>query len=215
MLKKLNIVSNILIVSLVIAAIIWMFLYVNSVENSLTASNVEMLKFFTVDSNILMGISALLSLIFILIKKESLFVSVFKYVSTCAVSLTLLTVMVYLGPVYGMYLMIEGPNLFLHLIVPVLAIIHLLLLEPKLKEYKKIYILYSVIPMGIYGIFYLINIAANNGYGNVKYDWYFFGAWGLGIGFLMYFGMAVMTFLIGLGLYFGWKKININKRTSD
>ncbi len=215
MFKKLNIISNILIVALVIGAIVWMFFSVNNVENKLIASGIEAFKFFTVDSNALMGIASLLSLIFILNKKESLFISVFKYVATASVTLTFLTVMFYLGPVFGMLSMLEGPNSLMHLVIPVIAIAHLFFLEPKAQEYKKRYIFYSAIPMVAYGIIYLSNLAANNGYGNVKYDWYFFGAFGIGIGFLMYLGMIGFSLLIGLGLYYGWKKININKRASE
>ncbi len=213
--KKLNIVSNILITLLVLAAVIWMFFSVNTEGSSLLASGFECFKFFTVDSNVLMGIASLLSLIFILIKKESVFISVFKYIATASVTLTFLTVMFYLGPVFGMLSMLQGPNSLMHLVIPVIAIVHLLFVEPKLKEHKKRYILFSVIPMMVYGVIYLINVAANNGYGNVNYDWYFFGSFGIGIGFLMYIGMLGFSIIIGTALYFGYKYILAKKKTSE
>lgn len=213
--RKLNIVSNILIVLLVLAAIIWMFFSVNTEGSSLVASGFECFKFFTVDSNVLMGIASLLSLIFILIKKESVFVPVFKYIATASVTLTFLTVMFYLGPVFGMLSMLQGPNSLMHLVIPVIAIVHLLFLEPKLEVYKKRYILFSAIPMVIYGIIYLINVAANNGYGNVNYDWYFFGSFGIGIGFLMYIGMLGFSLIIGTALYFGYRYILAKKKASE
>lgn len=213
--RKLNIISNILIVSLVLAAVIWMFFSVNTEGSSLVASGFECFKFFTVDSNVLMGIASLLSLIFILIKKESVFVPVLKYIATASVTLTFLTVMFYLGPVFGMLSMLQGPNSLMHLVIPVIAIVHLLFVEPKLKEYKKRYILFSAIPMLIYGIIYLINVGVNNGYGNVNYDWYFFGSFGLGIGFLMFLGMIGFSLIIGTALYFGYKYILAKKKTSE
>lgn len=207
--KKFEFASNMVIFLSLVVSLILMFAYSGKSDLALTANGFESLKFFTVQSNILMGVSAFISLFYI--KKSPTWLLVLKYISTCTVTLTFLTVMFYLGPIYGYVLLLQYANAFMHLIIPVLAIVHLILLEPKLENYKFIYTVYSVIPMIIYGAAYLINLAANNGYGNVKYDWYFFGQWGLGIGAVVYFVMIAFAFGIGVALYFAYKKIQIKK----
>ena len=67
----------------------------------------------------------------------------------------------------------------------------------------------SVFPMIIYGITYLINIFVHDGYGDVKYDWYYFGTYGPGAGIGMFFLMLAFTYLIGVALYFGYQKIKL------
>lgn len=195
---------------LVLSAVVWIISVTDYGEDQLLASGWEMLKFFTVESNIFMGVASLLSLIFILIGKYPKWLSLVKYIAAGTVTLTFLTVMFYLGPTLGMLLMLKDANLFMHLIVPVLAIAQLFLLEPKLEEMKFVKsTLLSIIPMSIYGIAYLLNVIINNGYGTAKYDWYYFGSLGPWAGVGMYFLMLASTYLIGVGLYFGYKKIKL------
>ena len=195
---------------LVLSAVVWIISVTDYGEDQLLASGWEMLKFFTVESNIFMGVASLLSLIFILIGKYPKWLSLVKYIATGTVTLTFLTVMFYLGPTLGMLSMLKDANLFMHLIVPVLAIAQLFLLEPKLEEMKFVKsTLLSIIPMSIYGIAYLLNVIINNGYGTTKYDWYYFGSLGPWAGVGMYFLMLASTYLIGVGLYFGYKKIKL------
>jgi hypothetical protein len=208
--KKFEFASNIVIFLCLVVSIILIFIYSGKGEQALVANGFESFKFFTVLSNVFMGITAFISLLYT--KKEApTWLLILKYLATCTVTLTLLTVMLYLGPVYGYIILLQYANAFMHLIIPVLAIFHLILLEPKLEQYKYIYVIYSVIPMLLYGIAYMINVTANNGYGNVKYDWYFFCQWGLGIGVVAFLAMIVFAFLIGLALYFAYKKIQIKK----
>ena len=208
--RLLNIISNALVFILVVFSIIWIVSVTQYGEDQLLASGWEMLKFFTVESNILMGIAALISLIYILIGAYPRWVCVFKYVATGTVTLTFLTVMFYLGPTLGYAMMLKDANLFMHLITPVLAIAHLFLLEPKLEKMRFINsTVLSIFPMITYGIAYLSNIFIHDGYGNSKYDWYYFGSLGPGAGVGMFFLMLAFTYLIGVGLYFGYQKIKL------
>ncbi len=208
--KIFNIVSNALVFLLVTSAIIWIISVTQYGEDQLLASGWEMFKYFTVESNLFMGIASLISLIFILMNKYPRWLCIIKYIATGTVTLTFLTVMFYLGPTLGMLLMLKDANLFMHLLVPVLAIVQLLLFEPKLNEFKFVKAtLLSIIPMSVYGIGYLLNVFINNGYGSSKYDWYYFGALGPGVGIGMYFLMLLFTYLIGVGLYFGYTKIKL------
>ncbi len=201
-----ELVSNLVIFIMLIVSFV--IIFATDEKNNLIEHDLSVFKYFTVDSNVFMGLMAFVSLFFIN-KKTPLIVSILKYVATCSVSLTFLTVMVYLGPLYGFPMMLAGANLFMHLLIPVLAIIHLFLLEPKMENYKFSYTIYSILPMILYGIGYLTNIAVHNGYGDIRYDWYFFGQGGIWIGILMFFLMAAFSYVIGVALYFGYKKIKV------
>lgn len=210
----LNIISNSVIFILMVTAFIMMFFFAQS--EALAGSGWNALKYFTVLSNIYMGLISLISIIFIVMKKDSKILSIIKLTSTTSVTLTFMTVMAYLGPIYGYGLMFEGANLFMHLIIPVLAILHWLFLEPKRDDLKFIYSIYSIVPMILYGIVYLSNITYHGGYGNKNYDWYFFAAKGLGLGLVMFLIMIIVTYVFSIALYFGYKKINlISKNVSD
>ena len=212
--KIINLISNSLVFLLVIVAIILMIVTAKHGEHELTASDVEMLKFFTVQSNLFIGAASLLSIIFILLNKMPVWVSIIKMLATITVTITFLTVMLYLGPVFGMSLMLQNANLFMHLIIPVIAIVHFILIEPQFEKYDFRYNFFGLIPVFLYGVAYFTNVAVNNGYGNYKYDWYYFGYFSLGIGAAMFVGMLAFTFLVSIGLYFGNKKLNLQKNSS-
>ena len=203
-----NIISDSIIFILMMFAVFYM-LFGPRDPQALTANSYEAFKFFTVQSNVLMGIASLISLIYTLLKKDALWVHILKIVSATAVTLTLITVLVYLTPIYGFVPLIMGANLYMHLIIPVLAIIHIFLFEPKDEKVVFKFVYFTVLPMALYGIGYMINLIASNGYGTMENDWYAFGTYGLGIGILVYFIMLLITFGIGVGLYFGYKKIKL------
>jgi len=214
-LKIIRIISDSVIVILMILGLVFMIAGIYPNGAKLVSSGFESLRFFTVQSNIFMGVMSLVSLFFIN-KKMPLALLVIKYVACCTVTLTFLTVMTYLGPVFGMLEMLNGPNLFMHLLLPVVAIAHIIFIEEKIEKPKFYYSFYSIVPMFVYGIFYLTNVAVNNGYGNAKYDWYLFGSWGIGPGIGVFFLMMAFAYLIGIGVYFGYTKVKIkNKSTSN
>lgn len=208
-----SIISNSLIFLLVLSSIIWIFSVTEYGEDALLINGWEMLKFFTVESNIFIGISSLLSLLFIIKGNTPNWIKIIKYVATSTVAVTFLTVMFYLGPTLGYLAMLSDANLFLHLITPVLAIVHLFFFEEKIENLKFITTIHTAIPVTIYGLVYLLNLYFHNGYGQSKYDWYYFGAFGIGYGVLIYFSMIVLSYLIGIGLYFGYKKLGNKKST--
>ena len=209
--KILNIISNSLVFLLVLTSIIWIVSVTKYGEDQLLANGWEMLKFFTVESNIFVGLASLISLIFVLVDKYyPRWLCVLKYVATGTVTLTFLTVMFYLGPTLGFKSMLQDANLFMHLITPILAIAHLFLLEPKIPNMRFVNSsIVSVFPMFAYGVAYLFNVFVHDGYGNTKYDWYYFGALGPGVGIAMFFVMLIGTYIIGVGLYFGYNKIKL------
>ena len=208
--KLLNIILNFIIVTLTIIAVVMMF---NSSNGVLSSGGWELFKYFTVQSNVFMAITSIVSLMYLFRKDDRYpsWVVGFKLVGTTAVGITFFTVMLYLGPIMGYLFLLQDANLILHLLTPVIALAGYIILEPKRELFFRINFI-SLMPVTIYGIGYLINVAVNNDYGNVKgSDWYAFGTYGLGIGFVSLFGIILLGFLISLGLYFPYKKLIINK----
>ena len=204
-----NIIFNSLIVACTIAAIIMMF---TSNGGTLQSSSWTSLKYFTVDSNILMGVTSAISLFFLIFKRHNPYptwVAVIKMIGTTGVSLTFIVVFTYLASIISLAILLENANLFMHLIIPVLAIISFIFVEPKVKLKFK-YNFFPILPVVIYSLGYLINVASKNEYGNFKgADWYGFGQYGLGIGFIFLFGCIAIAFGVSVGLYFLHQKTKI------
>lgn len=112
---------------------------------------------FTNDSNILMAITSLIPLVFLFKSEVPEVVVVLKFVGTVAVTVTLLTVLLFLGPTHGYDGMFDGVFLYLHLICPLLSIISLYLPETP-KPLPKFAWLYGTLPVVVYGSVYLIMV---------------------------------------------------------
>lgn len=208
--KKTSLIINAVIFILTVFASFLMFTGIkitNGAEPILETTKLGMFKFFTVDSNLFMGI---VSLIFV-IKNKSITKNMYrlKLMSTTAVSLTLIVVLAYLAPISqgGLKSMLQNSNLFFHLIIPVLSIINFTIFENtnklKIKD-----TLYGLIPTIIYAILYVINLIIHieNNEISPKYDWYWFAQNGILQAILTAITIITTTYIITLLL---WK---LNKR---
>lgn len=120
-----------------------------------------------------------------------------KYIAAASVGLTFATVMFFLGPIYGYGEMFKGYNLPLHLIIPMAAILEIIFLSD--VTYTRRDNLLAVIPPLLYGLGYLANILINGiGQWPDTNDWYFFFYWGYPVGALIYVALLTATWLIGL-----------------
>lgn len=120
-----------------------------------------------------------------------------KYVAAASVGLTCITVLVFLGPLYGYPAMFAGGNLFMHLITPVVAVAEIVFLSD--AEYTRKDNLLVIIPPLVYGIFYLGNVFINGlGEWPDYNDWYLFLTWGYPVGILIFAIICVVTWLLGL-----------------
>ena len=161
----------------------WYLMFAQSKGQTFTRRGFASLKYFTVDSNLLMGIAAFFHLICsaeaiqgkrknIPVWSEKLF-----YAGTVSVFLTFGMVMVYLGPVFGYGKMFEHSSLYFHLIIPVLSILALCLLHREhrisLKESFS-----ALIPLLLYGIYYL-GMIIRYGLDRPRADWYWLAAGGM------------------------------------
>ncbi len=211
--KKASLSINIIIVILTIFASIIMFTGIkitHGAEPLLETSKIGMFKFYTVDSNIFMGLISLLFVIKEILNKEiTKNMYRLKLMATTSVTLTFLVVFAYLGPISkdGIKSMLQNSNLFFHLIIPALSIINLTLFE-KTDKLKLKDTIYGIIPTIIYAILYTINILLHSENGKVSpiYDWYWFVQNGIKTAVIVAPLIILITYIISLSL---WK---LNKR---
>lgn len=203
-------VINILIVVLVTVATVWMM--TSPALLALTATRLGALKFFTVDSNILVGIAALLLAVAQYRGKVVPWLYTFKLVATVGVAITMLVTVFYLGFVVstGYLSMFQGSNFFFHLIIPLLSIVVFMFFEKTdCIAFKCNF--FSFIPIVLYGIYYAISVLTHmeNGVVQKGYDWYQFFQIGTKSLMIVYPFFLVFAFLVSFTL---WK---VNKRNAS
>ena len=173
----------------------------------LTSSSWSVFKYFTFQSNVFMGIIAIIyaayQILIIRKKKEKIphVLNVFNHVATTAVSLTFVIVIAFLAPAYGFDKMYNNANLFFHGLVPLVAMINYLFFEKNVRI-RFIDTLFAMIPALSYGTVYFIVVAANNAYGDLKIDFYNFGANGPLMGAVNFISIVAISYTFGLFLYF-------------
>lgn len=132
-------------------------------------------RYFTMLSNVLAAIAAALVAAFdakaLISDEEKLprWVLILKYAGTVAVTLTFVTVVVFLGPMveamgHGYFKLFQNENFFLHFLSPILAIISFVCFE-QIENFKFTETLYGVIPTILYSFAYLpmVVIGKENG----------------------------------------------------
>ena len=206
---------NVFIAVMVVVA--WAMLAFGSETDTLAARGVRSLKYFTVLSNLLLGAA---SLVYAICQVRCLrgtspeiprAAHVLKYVATTAVGVTFLTVMLFLGPLMGYPLMFKGANFWLHLVLPVLAILECCVLDGP-HELNLRDNLVAVMPTLVYGIGYVGNILVNGvGAGTTNNDWYGFTLWGVDKIPLVLLVMLLVTFLIGLVIRLANKHVALRR----
>lgn len=126
---------------------------------------------------------------------------IFNLIATSAVALTFVIVIAFLAPGYGFNKMYKNANLFFHLLVPVVAIVNYLFFT-KSDKYHFPLTLLTIIPSFLYGVVYFIVVAALNGYGDLKIDFYMFGKDGPLIGAFNFLAVMSIAYALALLLYF-------------
>ncbi len=213
---KESFILNILIVFLVIMTSIFMFTGFKFMpdETLLELTSFEMFKFYTVDSNILIGIMSLIMIIYErkLIKKEIKeipnYVYLLKFIGTSAITLTFVVTLFFLSPQYGFYAMYNNSNLFFHLIIPILSIITYVIYEKHSSKYS--YAILGIIPMFIYSIYYTLMIIThlNDGGLTFKYDFYGFLGGNINNIYIVIPVIYLFAYIISITLMFLNKKIS-------
>ena len=214
---KKSLICNTLIVTFVLIGSIFMFCGITFMKDVtlLESSNISMFRFYTVDSNILIG---LISFIFIIyefkllknkIKEIPKFIYILKLIGTCTIALTFFTTLLFLAPQYGFYAMYNNNNIFLHLLVPLLSLITYCFYEK--HDNKYIYALYGIIPMFIYSIYYMtrVLIHLNNDGLSFKYDFYGFLNGNINNIFIVVPVIYLFTYIISILI------IKLNKKNNN
>ena len=178
----------------------------------LTASRVEALKFFTVDSNLLMGAAALLfgilEVLLLLGKIQKLpkWAYIVKHTGTVGVVLTFITTACFLAPflVDDYWLLFRNSNLFFHAVIPILSMITWVCLE-NTDEMTWKHSFIGVIPMAIYAVFYCATAFSHveDGKVPIEYDWYGFVQGGVAFAAVSLPVMLLGTFAIAYLLWLG------------
>ena len=188
------------ILNIIIAIVVagsWVAIFVSS-SGTLMHNGINSLKYFTVLSNLLEGIASVIWLVSTRRNgKASARAELLKYIAAAAVGLTCVTVLVFLGPLYGYHAMFAGGSLYMHLLTPVAAIAEIIFLSD-FTYTRKDNRLVVLSPL-IYGAFYLGNNIINGiGEWPDTNDWYFFLAWGYPAGILIFVIICIVTWLLGL-----------------
>ena len=183
-------IGNTLVFLLVLAGTIVMM---TIGSGALAENSLSVFKYFTFQSNIFMGVVAFIygyyQLLILLNKKDKIphVLLVFNHVGVTAVGLTFLIVILFLAPGYGFDKMYNNANLFFHA------------LECHIKFIET---LFNIIPPLSYGIVYFIVVASQNAYGNLKIDFYGFGAKGPVVGAFNFLVVISIAYAIGVLLFF-------------
>ena len=199
--NKISLIINIIIVLLVFISSIFMFTGFKFMPDKtlLEASKIEMFKFFTVDSNLLMGVVSLIFIIYEkkLIKKEIKYIPqkiyILKFIGTCGITLTFVTTAFFLAPQYGLYSMYNNNNLFFHLIIPILSIISYIFFEKYDNKYYTSMVLIHINDDGL----------------TFKYDFYGFLQGNINNIYIVILSIFIFSFIISILLIF------FNKKTSS
>ena len=147
-------------------------------------------RFFTTQSNVLCALSALA----ICLYPEETWAYYFKIIGTAAVTVTMLTVLLFLSRVYGLIPLLKGQELFVHLITPLLALISLIGYERRGISFGAAFI--GLIPVALYAPLYLYKVV-------VKKTWDDFYAFNRDVKWQISYAMMLAgTALICIALYF-------------
>lgn len=109
-------------------------------------------RYFTVLSNVLCAAAALL----MCFASSVSWVWTLKYIGTVAVTVTMLTVFLFLGPNLGYKILLTGPDLYMHLVTPLMAIISFICFEKRGMTFQMA--LLGVLPVLFYGVLYLYKV---------------------------------------------------------
>lgn len=174
--KKRNAVDAVLNLVIILSTIIAVGLYFVSGPDALGSSGTRCFRYFTTDSNVLAAVAALVMLVYnVRGTKPPKWATVFKFVGTVSVTVTLLTVVFFLAPMgalhgglRGYLRFFEDSTFALHFSTPVVAIVSLLF-----ERYYKLTFadtLWGLAPTVVYSLVYLVLVV----FIKVWTDWYGF-----------------------------------------
>lgn len=197
--RKISLAVNLLIFVLAFGAWLTMAIRVDE-KGVLTARGLRSLRYFTTLSNLLEGVAALIYAIWLARVLRGSAVAIpggvarLKYVATAAVGLTFMTVLCFLGPTSGFDRMYTGANFWMHLVIPLLAALEFCLLDRDgAIPFRETFL--ATVPMLLYAVYYICNLAKNGMEGN---DWYGFAHGGMPMAVLRFFILYLTNWLLAV-----------------
>lgn len=206
--RRIAFILNLLVIAFAVTGTILM-LFFRGNDEELLADGIENYKYFTVLSNEICGIIAVVSLVCSLRGRRQPMLA--KLLAAAAVGLTFLVIIGFLGPLYGLLKMYRGANFFFHLILPLTAMAEFVLCPGDAAEPVTIpfwWTFLTMIPVAVYGAFYLGNCLIN-GFGEWPHtnDFYGFLNWGLPVGLVIFAGIMLAIWGIACVLRAVRKKV--------
>lgn len=202
--------ANICLFLLEVFAVGWMMSGISG--GVFTGARIRALRYFTVDSNILMGMIALLAAVderkIIKGEKQDLSALIYtlKLAGTVGVTLTMLITIFFLAPksaaTTGYFSLFYNSNLFLHLVNPLFSIVSFLLFEKTDRiPFRDTFA--GVIPMILYAVYYVEEALRHSKDGAIAagYDWYGFFFDGVRSVVTVLPVMVLLTYVISLVLW--------------
>lgn len=183
-------IINLIIVILTFAMIICLFRQDGkwSVKRGKNA-----LRYFTTQSNLLCAVSSLCMCLF----PDETWAYYLKVVGTAGVTVTMLTVFLFLARVYGIGPLLKGFDLFMHLLTPLMAIASLCIFERRGIGLGGAFL--GLLPVALYAPLYLYKIV----YASEDKKWEDFYGFNVdGKWKMSYVVMHLGTALICVALYF-------------
>ena len=126
-----------------------------------TQSGLRALRFFTVLSNLFCAVASFL--VALTLPKLPYGIWIAKYIATCALAVTCITVLVFLGPAFGYKNLLSGRDFYLHLAGPVLAVLTFCFLE---RQHTLSFAasLRGMLPVLLYAVLYFYKVV-------IKKEW--------------------------------------------
>ena len=203
---------------LVVAVLFAFYLMYFRSEGLLQAKGIAAFKYFTVQSNVFGGLMAAVWLISAAFcnrgeaRDVPRAVVLLKYTAAVCLGLTFVTVMVFLGPLYGYIAMLRKANLWFHLLIPLTAMAEFVFFNRERISLKNCAA--SMLPMLLYALVYLVyNLVMGRSDDPFRYDWYGFLLWGWGVGVFIFLIICAGTF--GIGALLRALNICISKKAVD
>ena len=169
-------------------------------------------RFFTVLSNIFLAITAFIMIVYdiknLVNNKFEIpkWLSILKFMGTVATTVTLLTVVLLLAPLWeingdGYFTLFQRNNFFMHLVNPVLGLVTFIFFE-KAKEFKFKHTLFGLIPTALYSVLYITMVFVGH-----WPDFYYFTFGGyMWLAPISAIVMYLLTFVYGLLIWLAQKK---------
>ncbi len=178
--------------SIVFNLLIIVFVIISVWRDAKRATIKVVFRYFTIQSNVLCAVSSAVMILARIAGKVGYFAYGLKYMGTVAVMVTFLTVVLFLGPTQKNFdVLLSGPELHLHLTVPLLALVSYIAWDRIHMPFGCVIL--GVLPVILYGMLYLKKVIFTEGDGRWD-DVYGFNAGGRWV--ISFAAMLAATFVL-------------------